>query len=50
MMVTGIWLFVLGTWSLMVPLYKVVWEKFGFSTKSHKSDYNIDVTTSDVFK
>ena len=48
--VSGIALFVLGTWTLMVPLYKLVCEKWGYSIKTTHSDYQEIQDTKDVFR
>lgn len=49
-LVAGICLFVLGSWTLMVPLYKLICEKWGFSLKTHKVDYQEMQDQKDIFR
>jgi cytochrome c oxidase assembly protein subunit 11 len=50
MIITGITLFVVGSWTLMVPLYKLVCERYGFSPKTHKTDYNVETNSHDTLR
>jgi hypothetical protein len=50
LLVSGIALFVLGTWTLMVPLYKIICEKYGFTLKTSAVDYKEMQDQKDTFR
>ncbi|CAI2369623.1 unnamed protein product [Moneuplotes crassus] len=48
--ISGICLFLLGTWSLIVPLYKLICERWGYSVKTQHTDYQEMQDKNDVFR
>lgn len=48
--ITGIMLFILGSWMLMVPLYKIICERWGFSIKTQHTDYKEMQDPKEIFR
>lgn len=46
----GILIFFVGAYSLMIPLYKVICEGFGYSTKTSHQEYSFDPNKVDVHR
>lgn len=49
-MLSGISLFLLGAFTLIIPLYKILCEKWGFSIKTTHKDYSVKKEDINVHK